>query len=807
MLAEKRKAKAGGAKDVEASKVEETPPAKTDDETTKAAKATKVAKESAKSAKTTKGQAKSIAKAEAKLSAKSAAKATGKAAKGESGVQKASEGKVAEPDLSSPSLYLNRELTWLRFNSRVLNEAADNRTYLLERVKFLAITGSNLDEFFMKRIGGLMQQVGAGVVDRTIDGRTPQEQIDQCLTYVRLMTEEQDRIAAELCEKLKNNNIRILSYPDLSAEERKEARNRYVQFIYPLVTPQSIDPAHPFPFISNLSLNLLVKLVRRKNKPPVLARVKVPVGDGAPRFMRLGKTDRFVPLEEVMRHNLDVLFPGVEILSCELFRVTRNSNTEGSEEHAEDLLALIESELQERRFAPIVRLEVEKSMDPSHRGLLAAELGLNNVRDVFETANLLGLRDLFELVSINRPELKDAPHHPIDHPDLPHGRSIFHILRDAGSILVQTPYETFSSSTERFLREAAGDPKVHAIKMTLYRTARESNIVEHLIEAAANGKQVTVAVELKARFDEASNIRLAERMEEAGINVTYGVLGLKTHTKVILVVRRDFDGLRRYVHVGTGNFHPITSRIYSDLGLFTVDSDIGADATELFNYLTTGVTASRKYTKLLAAPSYLKKALLDKIDREISLHKPESPGLIQFKMNALDDADIARALYRASFRGVKVNLIVRDSCKLRPGVKGLSENISVVSIVGRFLEHARIYYFKNGGEEEYFIGSADCMKRNLEHRVEVVTPIEAKRLQKRLREILEVQLNDRRSAWEMQPDGEYVQRKPTGDEDRLGTHDQLVTLASKRLKKSLSSKKDSKRENNEDDSARRKKRR
>lgn len=711
------------------------------------------------------------------------------------------------PDLTSPALYLNRELTWMRFNSRVLHEAQDERTPLLERVKFLAITGSNLDEFFMKRIGGLMQQVGAGVSDRTIDGRTPQEQIDECVAYARAMVATQDAMAKALTEKLKSEKIHLLSYGELTSDERKEARNRYVQFIYPLVTPQSIDPAHPFPFISNLSLNLLVKLIRRKNKPPVLARVKVPVGDGAPRFMRLGKADRFVPLEEVMRNNLDVLFPSVEILSCDLFRVTRNSNTEGSEEHAEDLLAMIESELQERRFAPIVRLEVEKSMEPAHKGLLAAELGLNNVRDVFDTEALLGLRDLFELVGINRAELKDKPHHPIDHPDLPHGRSIFHILRDAGSILVQTPYETFSSSTERFLREAANDPKVHAIKMTLYRTARESNIVEHLIEAAANGKQVTVAVELKARFDEASNIRLAERMEEAGIHVTYGVLGLKTHTKVILVVRRDFDGLRRYVHVGTGNFHPITSRIYSDIGLYTVDSDIGADATELFNYLTTGVTASRKYTKLLVAPSFLKKALLEKIEREGKLHTAENPGLIQFKMNALDDADIARALYRAAWKGVRVNLLVRDSCKLRPGLKGLSENITVTSVVGRFLEHARIYYFKNGGEEEYFIGSADCMKRNLEHRVEVVTPIESKRLQKRLREILEVQLNDRRSAWDMQPDGEYVQRKPSGEDDALGTHDQLILLADKRLKKSLTSKKDSKSDLGEDDAARRKKRR
>lgn len=690
---------------------------------------------------------------------------------------------AAGPDLSSPQLYLNRELTWLRFNSRVLSEAADSRTPLLERVKFLSITGSNLDEFFMKRIGGLMQQVGAGVTKRTTDGLTPLEQIDQCAAYVRTMLPRQQKIAIDLIRALKSNKICILSYDDLSAAEQKQVRSHYSQFIFPLVTPQSVDPAHPFPFISNLSLNLLVTFVQKKNKPPMLARVKVPVGYGAPRFIRLNGGDRFIPLEEIMCHNLDLLFPGVAILSCEVFRTTRNSNTESREENAEDLMAMIESELQERRFAPIVRLEVAKGMDPHHRGLLAAELGLDPGRDVYESDSPLGLRDFMELVALDKPLLKDAPHRPIDQTDLAQERSIFHTLRDAGSILVQHPYETFSSTIERLLREAARDPKVHAIKMTLYRTASESNFVEHLIEAAVNGAQVAVVVELKASFDEAANIRLAERMEEAGIHVTYGVLGLKTHTKIILVVRRDFDGLRRYVHVGTGNYHPVTSRLYTDIGLFTVDPDIGADATEVFNYLTTGVNPSRKYKKLLVAPSFLKKAFIEKIEREAAHHTSASPGLIQFKMNALEDVDITRALYRAAHKGVQVDLIVRDSCRIRPGVKGLSENIRVISIVGRFLEHARIYYFRNGGQEEYYIGSADCMKRNLENRVEVVTPVESKRLQKKLREILDVQWGDCRSAWDMQPDGQYVQRKPGKKEGSLGSHDQLILLAEKRAVK------------------------
>ena len=699
---------------------------------------------------------------------------------------------AADPDLSSPTLYLNRELTWLRFNSRVLSEAADSRTPLLERVKFLSITGSNLDEFFMKRIGGLMQQVGAGVTKRTIDGLTPQEQIDQCTAYVRTFLPRQQKLAGDLIKALRSNKIYILGYADLSAAEKKQVRSHYSQFIFPLVTPQSIDPAHPFPFISNLSLNLLVAFVQKKNKPPVLARVKVPVGDGAPRFIRLNGADRFIPLEEVIRHNLDLLFPGVAILSCEVFRTTRNSNTEGREENAEDLLAMIESELQERRFAPIVRLDVEKGMDSHHRGLLAAELGLDPVRDVYESESLIGLRDFMELVALDRPQLKYPQHHPVDNPDLVQERSIFHTLREAGSILVQHPYETFSSTIERLLREAARDPKVHGIKITLYRTARESNIVEHLIEAAVNGAQVAVVVELNASFDEAANIRLAERMEEAGIHVTYGVLGLKTHTKILLVVRRDYDGLRRYVHVGTGNYHPVTSRLYSDIGLFTVDPDIGADATELFNYLTTGVNASRKYKKLLIAPSFLKKALIEKIEREAALHTSASPGLIQFKMNALEDVEITRALYCAAHRGVRVDLIVRDSCRIRPGLKGLSENIHVISIVGRFLEHSRIYYFKNGGQEEYYIGSADCMKRNLEHRVEVVTPVESKRLQKRLREILDVHFGDRRSAWDMQSDGEYVQRTPGKNDESLGSHDQLIMLAEKRVAKAQIYKNDKK---------------
>jgi polyphosphate kinase len=498
--------------------------------------------------------------------------------------------------------------------------------------------------------------------------------------------------------------------------------------------------------------------------------------------MRIGERGSFVLLEVVMGNNLDMLFPGMEVVSCELFRVTRNANTERSQEHADDLLALIESALLERKFAPIVRLEVKPGMDPVRRGRLAAELDLNEEQDVFEVDGMMGMRDLFEIASLDYPHLKEPPHHPIDHPALQSERNIFHIIRDAGSILLQHPYESFATSVERFLQEAAVDPKVRGIKMTLYRTSSRSRIVDTLIRAAQNGKQVAVVVELKARFDEEANIRLANRMEEAGIHVTYGVVGLKTHSKVILVVRQDYSGLRRYMHFGTGNYNALTSRIYSDFGLLTCDEDLGADATELFNYLTTGYTPKRNYRKLLPAPKILKKALLEKIQREIVLHGENQPGHIQLKMNALEDVDITRSLYQASMAGVRVDLIVRDSCRLRPGLPGLSENVRVISIVGQFLEHARLFYFRNGGKEEYLIGSADAMQRNLEHRVEVVVPVEDPVLRQDLRAFLDIQWNDRRSAWEMQADGNYLQRRPSPGEEARTCHQLLVELAEKRNK-------------------------
>jgi len=692
-------------------------------------------------------------------------------------------------DLDAPDWYLNRELTWLAFNRRVLHEAQDERTPLLERVKFLAIVSANLDEFFMKRIGGLKQQIGARVRELTVDGRSPEQQLNECLAVVRDLVDQQRRLASELHELLKEKGIRLRSYKRLSEAQRKQMRDYYLRNIFPLVTPQTMDPAHPFPFISNLSLNLLVTVRYANDESSGLARIKVPVGSGIPRFLRVGDEDLYVPLEDVVANNLDLLFPGMVIEACELFRVTRNAITERDEDQADDMLLMIESELRERRFAPIVRLEVERHMDPIHRGMLAAELGLDETSEVFEIDGMMALRDLFQIVGINRPELHDPSHHPLDHPKLSDKRNIFHIIRETGPILLQHPYESFVTSVERFVLEASDDPKVLAIKMTLYRTSADSKIIQYLIDAAQDGKQVTVVVELKARFDEAANIRWANRLEEAGIHVTYGVVGLKTHSKVILVLRRDFNGLRRYAHIGTGNYHAGTARLYSDLGMLTCDPVIGEDLTELFNYLTTGYVPKRNYRKLLPAPKALKPALLAKIEREINHAKAGKPARVQFKMNALEDRNITAALYRASQAGVKVDLIVRDTCRLRPGLPGLSDNVRVISIVGRFLEHTRIFYFHNSGNEEYFMGSADCMKRNLESRVEVVAPVEAPELRMELRQVLDVQLNDRRSAWDMQPDGDYIQRMPGESDDPRGSQQILIDLAERRQKEALRLKK------------------
>jgi len=694
------------------------------------------------------------------------------------GVQTAGE----EIDFDNPELYQNRELTWLAFNSRVLSMADDPNTPLLERVKFLAIISSNLDEFQMKRIGGLKQQVAAGVRVPTIDGRTPAEQIAECQEKVREIHKEQNRILRNVLAQLARQGIRIVKYKSLSAEEKEKQRQNFIENIFPLLTPLAMDPGHPFPFISNLALNLLVTLRHKGGSVSHIARVKVPVTkDIAPRFIQVGENYIFVTLDDVVANNMDLLFPGMEIISCELFRVTRNAIVEIEEEEADDLLAMIETELRHRHFAPIVRLQVGKGMNPTHRGMLAAELGLDEVSEVYEVEEIMAMRDLFEIASLDIPELLDPPHKPIDHTRLAHdSRNIFHIIRERGSLLFQYPYESFNTSVERFLRTASTDPKVLAIKMTLYRTSSEGGIIDSLVQAARNGKQVAVLIELKARFDEAANIGWARRLEQAGIHVTYGVIGLKTHSKVILVVRKDYNKLRRYAHIGTGNYHSGTARLYGDLGMLTCDEDIAQDLTELFNYLT-GYSPPPTYRKILAAPYTLKKSLLKKIERETQLQQEGRRGHIQFKMNALEDVDITRALYKAAHAGVKIDLIVRDTCRMRAGLPGISQNVRIISVVGRFLEHARIYYFRNGGKEEYYIGSADLMTRNLESRVEVVAPVDDDKLRQELRLILDVQLSTKKHVWEMQPDGSYIQRADLSEtEAALDSQETFIQLAQKR---------------------------
>lgn len=689
---------------------------------------------------------------------------------------------TAAVNLDNPEWYLNRELTWLAFNRRVLYEGQDDRVPLLERVFFLAVVGSNLDEFFMKRIGGLKQQVGAGVKERSMDGRLPQEQIDACSLVVEDLVREQEELEQELKRLLARKRIRIVPYADLGLAEKAIAERYFLDQVYPLLTPQGMDPAHPFPFISNLSINLLVSVRYPDSEHSYLNRIKVPVSEDLPRFLPFGDSGHYITIEDLISNNLEILFPEMVVETCETFRVTRNAITEKHQEQANDLLQMIESALRERKFAEIVRLEVGWEMLEQHRGMLSAELGVDEERDVFEVGGIVGKRDLLEIVALDRPELHYPPHRPLDHPDLlGDDPNIFHAIREHGAILLQHPYESFDTTVERYLREASTDPKVRAIKMTLYRTAGKSRVIEYLIDAARNGKQVAVVLELKARFDEQANIRWAGYLEEAGIHVTYGVVGLKTHCKVIFVIRKDYDGLRRYAHIGTGNYHAGTARMYCDLGLFTCDPDIGADLTELFNYLTTGYTPMRRYRKLLSSPRMLKKALLQRIEREIRAHSPEQPGLIQLKANALEDREIIAALYRASQAGVHVDLIMRDTCRLRPGIPGLSENIRVVSLVGRFLEHARVFYFRNRGADEYFIGSADLMQRNLESRVEIAVPVEAAKLKKQLRQLLDLQLKNQRNVWEMEADGSSRQRRSTARNGSVCIHRQLIERAEKRL--------------------------
>lgn len=690
--------------------------------------------------------------------------------------------------------YFNRELSWLEFNRRVLHEAMDSRTPLLERLKFMAIFGSNLDEFFMVRVAGLKQQVEAGVRKLTPDGRSPQEQLDDIASILQPMIAEQhNHFETVLRQKMTENGIFLLDYEDLNAAQQDYIDAHFRDQIFPALTPLAVDPSHPFPYISNLSLNLAIAMRDPATQAERFARVKVPPG----RFIPLPKELRpqfkgkpsvwaGVPVEQIIGHNLESLFQGMDVQDYCVFRMTRNADLEVEEDEADDLMMAIEAELRKRRLGGSpVRMEIYHLSASLVKETLMRETGLTE-NDVYEIHGLLNLGNLMAFMQLPLPHLKDVPWSPV----LPHwfkpsinkrldettpSVDFFSIIRKK-DVMVHHPYHSFKETIQQFITQAAHDPDVLAMKMTLYRTSGDSPIVNALIAAAENGKQVVALVELKARFDEANNIVWARTLERSGVHVVYGMVGLKTHTKVVLVVRREADTIRRYVHIGTGNYNPKTARIYTDIGLLSCREDLGADLSELFNSLT-GYSRTNTYRKLLVAPMSLRPRMMELIQREIDHSQSGHEGQITAQMNSLVDPVIIAKLYEASEAGVKIFLIVRGMCCLRPGVKGVSENIRVRSIIGRYLEHPRIFYFHNRGNDEIFIGSADWMPRNLDRRIEAVTPIEDPDLKNRLKDILQTMLADNRQSWDLQSDGEYVQCTPSDGEDTLSAHNILMEIA------------------------------
>lgn len=723
------------------------------------------------------------------------AAATAKAAR--SAAAEASPPAPQAVDLADPALYLNRELSLLQFQWRVLEEAQDPKNPLLERVKFLGIVGGNLDEFFMVRVAGLHHQVEASVVDVPPDGMAPAAQLAairrEALALMRQCRATQRSLFAEL----RTQGIAVLDYPELTVRQREQVKRIWDEQIFPVLTPLAFDPGRPFPFISNLSLNLAI-IVRDANGVERFARVKVP--GGMPRFLPLKRSSGgvrrdgtaprnhlFVWLEQVIAAHLGDLFPGMTIVAVCPFRVTRDGDVEIQELEADDLLASIEQGVRRRRFGGVVRVTITEQMPEQLRGLLVGELEMD-ANDLYTLEGPLGLSSMLTLHALDRPDLKDRPFVPAIPPALlpdvppdslavtagsrPGALRLFEAMR-AGDILVHHPYDSFTPVVA-FLESAARDPQVQAIKVTLYRVGTPSPIVEALLTAIENRKQVAVLVELKARFDEESNISWARRLEEAGVHVVYGLLGLKTHSKVALVVRAEGEGMRRYVHLATGNYNPRTSASYTDLGLFTCDEAIGADATDLFNYLT-GWSDKHGYRKLLVAPINLRERMEGLIAREIEHARAGRGGRIVMKMNALVDPGIIRRLYEASRAGVRVDLIVRGICCLRPGVPEVSERIRVRSIVGRFLEHHRIYYFGNAGREELYLGSADMMPRNIDRRVEVLFPVEDPRLVRQVRDdILGSALADTVKARELLEDGRYRRVAPAAGEEPFNSQERLI---------------------------------
>ncbi len=702
-------------------------------------------------------------------------------------------------NLADPEYYLSRELTWLEFNSRVLHEAMDERTPLLERLKFMGIFSSNLDEFFMVRMAAIAQQIEAKVSQLTPDGRTPTEQLAVASARVQqLVTQQHQHFETVLRPAMIEQGIYLLDYFDLNQEQCNYLQSYFEEQIFPVLTPLAVDPGHPFPYISNLSLNLAVAIKHPDTGEELFARVKVP--KVLPRFISLptelqvidrtnplqANRDRTqiwtgIPLEQLIAHNLESLFPGMNIQDCFTFRVTRNADISVAEDEADDLLQAIEHGLRRRRKGgSTVRIEIDSVMPTQIRRMLQEELEVTE-QDIYEVNGMLGLGDLMSFLALPIPELKDPPWNAI----VPAVLRRMKMTDDSGQffnliaqkdLLFHHPYQSFPDTVERFITCAANDPKVLAIKMTLYRTTGDSHILKSLIKAAENGKQVSVLIELKARFDEQNNINLARKLEQAGVHVVYGLVGLKTHTKVVLVVRREDEKIRRYVHIGTGNYNAKTSKLYTDVGLFSCRPELGADLTDLFNYLT-GYSQQKSYRKLLVSPVNTRESFARSIDREIEHVRAGKTGRIVVKMNALVDPKTIEHLYRASQAGVSIDLIVRGMCCLRPGVPNVSENIRVTSIIGRFLEHSRIYYFQNGGDANVFIGSADWMTRNLDRRVEVITPIEDPEISNDLQEILGIMLSDNRQAWDMHSNGSYKQRRPQPGTEEQSTQQILMDMA------------------------------
>lgn len=686
-----------------------------------------------------------------------------------------------------PSHFLNRDVSWLQFNRRVLHEAADKRNPLLERLRFLIIFSSNLDEFVMKRVGYLKHQIASGFAHRSVDGMGPTEQLAAIRKHINEDLESQRAIYLALLGELQRQDIFIYDFEDLGTEDQEYCSIIFKRKIFPVLTPLSVDPGHPFPFISNLSYSLGLILKNPQTDAVLFSRVKIP--EVIPGLIRLPQLDgekkyRFVTTVTLVRSNLDVLYPGMEIQQTVPFRVSRNADVDHREDEAQDLLVLVEEGIKERRLAECVRLEIHRDTDPTITSFLKDSLEILD-EDIYEMDFPIDFAILKSVVDLDLPELKFKPWSPVIPKVFAENTNLFSMIRQ-GDVLLHHPYESFSGSVEKFIAAAVEDPHVLTIKMTLYRTGDNSPFVKNLIRAAERGKQVVCLVELKARFDEQRNIVWAQKLEDAGVHVVYGILGLKTHTKTTLIIRQEADGeIVSYAHIGTGNYHSQTSKLYTDFGLLTCNRKICDEVVEVFNYLT-GSSLKTDYEEILVAPINMKSTFMNKIEQEMKNLEEGKPARIIAKMNSLEDEVITEALYKASQAGVKITLIVRGFCSLKAGVPDLSENIEVISIIGRFLEHSRVFYFANGKETfsdgDFYIGSADWMHRNLHNRVELITPIYDQKLKEKLVEFIQIMLNDNRQAWVMNSDGTYTQKTPGDDEEERGTHALLMNRTIQREK-------------------------